>query len=159
MSLFLDCEFNGHNGHLISIAMVADDGDEFYEVVAGVQYKDTIPWVRINVLPKLEKEGVGMDVLEGKLQDFLRKHAGETVIADSPADFRYLMDCLHKVDEATGQYYYLNLAINMQFAPSGKYTPENPHNALSDARALKKWYNEEGPFLKRPRLSEYGQKA
>ena len=36
MNIYIDCEFNGFGGKLISMALCADDGREFYEVVSLV---------------------------------------------------------------------------------------------------------------------------
>ncbi len=33
MNIWIDCEFNEFGGDLISMALVADDGQEFYEVL------------------------------------------------------------------------------------------------------------------------------
>jgi len=55
MRYFLDTEFNedGHAIELISIAVVAEDGREFYAVSADFEPKKCNPWVVDNVLPKL----------------------------------------------------------------------------------------------------------
>ena len=53
INLFLDCEFNGFNGELISMALVSEHGDEFYEACDKVaewyeeqakQYRDRTHW-------------------------------------------------------------------------------------------------------------------
>lgn len=137
--LFLDCEFNGHGGRLLSMALVSDDGDEFYEVL--FHYKSALVWwVQENVCPVLNKESIEHAEFETKLHAFLKKHVGETIVADSPADFIYLLNNMHNI--VNGKYKYINLEVNMQFTPSDKYESEIPHNALSDARALMKWYKE-----------------
>ena len=133
--LTLDCEFNGHGGRLISMALVSDDGDEFYEVLPWAHHSDTVPWVMENVLPVLNKYSIEQNVFREKLWDFLRKHTGELIIADSPADFVYLLEQCHMLDE-NEKYQYINLDISMQFRISGIYTSKIPHNALEDARAL-----------------------
>lgn len=141
MSLFLDCEFNGHEGRLISMAIVADNGDEFYEVDCNAMINDTNVWVKENVWPILGKiPCVGPLAFRDKLHEFLRKHVGEMIIADSPADFVYLLQWCHEMKD--GKYRYINLDLDMRFVTSGKYESKIPHNALEDARALKKWYDE-----------------
>ena len=47
MKLYIDCEFNGFKGHLMSMALVAEDGSEFYEVLEASgdrkwQYEDGV---------------------------------------------------------------------------------------------------------------------
>jgi hypothetical protein len=56
---FLDTEFyeDGRTIDLISIAVVAEDGREFYAVSADAQLHLVSPWVRANVLPSLPKYG------------------------------------------------------------------------------------------------------
>ena len=52
MRYFLDTEYNGIGGELISLALVPDDGDEFY-----LTLKTTDPlleWVERHVLPYLD---------------------------------------------------------------------------------------------------------
>jgi hypothetical protein len=55
MNLFLDCEFNGFGGELISMALVDGDGNYFYEVLPCLE---PINWVKENVLPMLDKQPV-----------------------------------------------------------------------------------------------------
>lgn len=140
MSLFLDCEFDGHEGRLISIALVADDGDEFYEVMHDALINDTNDWVKEHVWPMLNKAPTNKPYgWRDDLHDFLRKHVGETIVADSPADFWYLMGLVHEMKN--GKYRYINLDLNMSFVISGQYQSKIPHNALEDAKALKEWFN------------------
>lgn len=140
--LFLDCEFNGHKGKLISLALVSDKGGDFYEVLRIDRLYEN--WVLDNVIPFLNKQPIDEVEFRKKLQDYLTLRTGETIVADSPADFWYLMDYLHEMKNE--KYRYINLEIDMKFIISGilypstgKY-PEIPHNALSDARALMEWY-------------------
>lgn len=133
--LFLDCEFDGFDGELISMAMVSSSGNEFYEVL---HTKPTNKWVIDNVMPKLGQSSINDIEFSKRLHEFLKKHTGQIIVADSPADFKHLLTWLEWIEG--DKYQYLNLEIKMQFTPSGAYTPENPHNALSDAKALMKWY-------------------
>jgi hypothetical protein len=46
---FLDTEFNGFGGTLLSLALVPEDGEEFYAIIAS---DDPLhPWVERNVIP------------------------------------------------------------------------------------------------------------
>jgi hypothetical protein len=42
---YLDCEFNGYKGDLISLALVIDDNNYFYEVLGC---PNPVPWVAEN---------------------------------------------------------------------------------------------------------------
>lgn len=143
--IFLDCEFNGHNGRLISMAMVSNLTDrEFYEVLPIPHTEKLVPWVEQNVIPILNKPAISEDVFREKITHFLLTHSGEPVAADSPADFRYLCDYLHHLD-ADEKYMYLNIELIMMLVVPNRlhYWPENPleHNALSDAKTLLKWHD------------------
>lgn len=161
--LFLDCEFDGFGGSLISMAMISSSGNEFYEVVEyPIHPALGMPndWVKENVIPKLGKEPISGTEFREKLHGFLLQHPGQIIVADSPADFKYLLGQLEWMDK--DKYQYLNLEVKMQFTPSGKYTPENPHNALSDAKALREWYKKNilnlSDTTPRPHGAEHTQK-
>ena len=55
MRIYIDTEFNEFKGELISMALVAEDGEEFYEVLHCANPKG---WVAEHVMPFLEKEPV-----------------------------------------------------------------------------------------------------
>ena len=52
MRLFIDCEFNGWQGELISMAIVPEMGEPFYHVLNTDGMK-IVPWVRENVMDRL----------------------------------------------------------------------------------------------------------
>lgn len=138
--LFIDCEFNGHKGHLISMAIVSDkDDDEMYEVLHLPHSIEIVPWVQENVMVKLDKLAISERHFREVLHAYLDRHSGELIIADSPADFVYLMNMLHEITE-DGKYRYYGEEVHMIFMPKSKCVPVNPHNALSDAKALRDWY-------------------
>ena len=58
MRYYLDTEFNGFNGALLSIALVPEDGDEFYITLACAE--PVLPWVEHNVMPFLDHVPVGL---------------------------------------------------------------------------------------------------
>jgi len=77
------------------------------------------------------------DDFRHRLAAFLKRYAhdGEPIIADWPDDFVHLLQCLR---EDGGVSFELNLELRL--VKSGQLNPVLPHNALSDARALKYWY-------------------
>lgn len=134
MTLYLDCEFNGHGGSLISMAIVSDvDGEEFY---LEVDCKEPIhPWVKENVIPKLIGKTAPRHNFIALLVMYLNKHIGEDIVADWPHDFTLLMN------EMAGPNYessYL-FPCTMRLINSGPTNPEIPHFALSDAKALMRY--------------------
>jgi hypothetical protein len=129
--LFLDTEFNGFGGALISMALVGNDC-EFYEVKR--KPSEAHPWVAENVIPVLAKDAVGPMLFKIRLHRFLSQYSGDGVeiIADWPSDFEHLFRELHGIDhEGT-----LAVPIVARLDPSINYSSELPHNALADARAI-----------------------
>lgn len=51
INYYLDCEFNGFNGELISLALVSKERPSFYKVLPLPEVID--PWVKENVIPIL----------------------------------------------------------------------------------------------------------
>jgi len=128
--LYIDCEFNGGKGDLISMALVAEDGREFYEVVPLPTNID--PWVRANVVPILHKEPIPIAEFHNRLFAFLDQFKEPTIVADHPADIAYFADAL--ITNKMGQSYKCDwkaLRRNVD------YDSAMPHNALADARALR----------------------
>jgi hypothetical protein len=60
MNIYIDCEYNGFNGSLISMALVTMDGQEFYEVLP-CDCPDE--WVAANVMPVLNKASKFLDAV------------------------------------------------------------------------------------------------
>ena len=98
MKYYLDCEFNGKGGELISLALVREDGASLY-AVSGC--RDPIDWVAENVLPKLEDCPVNsvhvgaLGFTYGKeIAKFLGGDPEPVIIADWPDDIKYLCESL-----------------------------------------------------------------
>ncbi len=130
--IFIDCEFNGFNGSLISIALVSEDGHEFYETLAC---KNPTPWVADQVLPILNKEPVSLVALQKQLHKYLLQFESINVIADWPEDIKHFCELL--IIEAGTML--KTPPISMQLVEVEIFSLL-PHNALEDARALMKSY-------------------
>lgn len=137
MTLFLDTEFNGFGGALISIALVSDKGDAFYAVRQLPQ--SLHPWVAEHVVPFLNQQPESDDSLQTRLIEFLRAHENERMVGHWPEDFIHLLQLL---SAGAGRAYPLTL--NMQLVKASQLQSEVPHNALSDARALGLWFRTSG---------------
>lgn len=140
MNIFIDCEFNGFGGDLISMALVADDGQEFYEVLNLENDEKYESWVFANVVPYLNKKPVTKDVFQRKLWEFINQWDTITIIADWPDDIKYFCETL-----ITGPGTAINTPQDIYFRLDRQLSSEDsciPHNALEDARAIKRaWYN------------------
>jgi len=134
LTLYLDTEFNGHGGQLISLALVSDKGGEFYGVLPEPRVWNA--WCFEHVFPKLNQDPEPPDEFRMRLRMFMEKHSGEEIIADWPDDFAHLMQIM------SGPSYEHSWMVpcDMRLIVSGDVRPENPHNALSDAHALMRWH-------------------
>jgi hypothetical protein len=136
MTLFLDTEFNEFGGELISMALVSAYGTEFYEVLAIPEKPGD--FVLEHVLPKLGREPLGQERFDNRLLAFLLDHPVVEVVADWPADFEHLCACMSRIGRRCGWSNPVEFTMRLVNAPA--LSPTTPHNALSDARALRDWW-------------------
>lgn len=136
MAIFLDTEFSGFHGQLISLALVSSDtGKHFYGVLPLPA--DMHPWVRENVIPVLDQESEPEEVFRARLIQFLRNHPGEPIYADWPEDLAHLMNYICGPNGMRPSLHELTMYL---IDTDAEVAPEIPHNALSDAQALMRWH-------------------
>ncbi|TCM61406.1 hypothetical protein EC844_1284 [Acinetobacter calcoaceticus] len=132
MKLFLDCEFNGFGGELISMALVDELGQYFYEVLPCPHPVD---WVKDNILPILGQAAIAEAEFKNKLCAFLNRYQHIHIIADWPEDLslftRALIVAAGRCMMTPPLTLELWMPSNMQIINSSL-----PHYALADARAL-----------------------
>lgn len=142
MRYFLDTEFDGVGGRLISLALVPEDGgEEFYVVIAG---EAEVPWVQRHVMPFLDMVPEPL-----KLPHMSRADAADAVarwlahddrieiVADWPEDIAQFSMLL-----ITGPGDMVAIGgITFRMVRIGGFSTaansEVPHNALHDARSLR----------------------
>lgn len=143
MRYFLDTEFNGFGGDLLSLALVPADGtDEFYVTLACDA--GLLPWVENNVAPFLDHVPVALqsprlnrrDAAIG-LSHYLAMDPEPLIVADWPEDIAQFCGLL-----MTGPGEMVPVPpLSFHLVPLNNFsTAANsavPHNALHDARALK----------------------
>ncbi len=137
MRLFLDTEFNGFGGRLISMALVPENSatPEFYK---EIEIRDQLdPWVRDNVVPHLILNPCSYWDFQQALAQYLWERGECTIVADWPDDIRYLCESL-----ITGPGQMMSYVPNLKFELDQgiEYESAVPHNALHDARAIRDWY-------------------
>ena len=145
MRLFLDTEFNGFQGKLISMALVPEDKTkpEFYR---ELQMTDQLePWVRDNVVPHLILPPVSYGEFQNALAYYLLSAGDCTIVADWPDDIRYFCEALIT---GPGQMIKLMHKINFELDLGIQYESLVPHNALHDARAIRDFYMKREERLK-----------
>jgi hypothetical protein len=131
MRIWIDCEFNEFRGELISLAMVSEDGDEWYGVLPCANPGS---WVAQHVMPILGMPPMDRSVFQAALQGWLRRFDFIHVIADWPEDIAHFCQVL-----ITGPGVRLNTPpLTMEVRRDLDLVPsEVPHNALADALALR----------------------
>lgn len=141
MKLFLDCEFNGFGGELLSIALVPESGNYFYMMVSDTTETPT-PWVAANVLPILKPyQHCGATdtrhYIRLSLQRYLMGFEGAIhVVADWPEDIIHF--CKLLLTDVPGQR--INTPpLTMEIVRIDSKS-ELQHNALADAIGIKEAY-------------------
>ena len=142
MRYFLDTEFNGFGGDLISLGLAAEEGEDYYVVLQPLP--ETIePWVERHVMPYLFQVPPALDnrldrtAAAHDLGRYLSTDRDPLIIADWPEDIALFCRLL-----LIGTRDVVDLArVSFEFRRTpGFSTARNsrvPHNALHDARALR----------------------
>lgn len=132
MKMWIDTEFNEYRGALISLALVAENGAEWY----GVRYCDDPGWwVREHVMPHLGKEPERDCVLRASLDQFLRQFASVHIVSDWPGDIAHFCNFLEYAPGDRLGPDSMTFEVRRDL-PDTTSTSTVPHNALEDARAL-----------------------
>lgn len=129
MKLFLDCEFNEFQGDLISMALVSEDGREWYEVVPC---ENPGEWVAQNVMPILGKPSVSIQQMQASLAHWLAQFDAVHIVADWPEDISHFCRAL-----ITGPGMRLNTPPLTMEVLRIDAASSLPHNALYDARGIR----------------------
>lgn len=138
MRIWLDTEFNGFKGDLISIGMVAEDGSFFYAVRDAVNSMSIHPWVAEHVMPYLTKRPDDIvqlfeddTTIRFRLENYLHSWDEELeIISDWPEDVQLL-----------NQFMIVSPGMMINTPKVIRYTvdrtidglSEIPHNAIYDA--------------------------
>lgn len=143
MRYFLDTEYDGFGGALLSLALVPEDGgEEFYVVLAPVEI--TSPWVARHVMPYLdhvpetlrEPPMSPVDAAHA-LAHYLAHDPAPEICADWPEDLAHFARLLVT---GPGEMVRVSPFTLRLLDMTGFSTAANsrvPHNALHDARALR----------------------
>ncbi|ASK88145.1 hypothetical protein [Sphingorhabdus sp. SMR4y] len=136
MRYFLDTEFNGFCGDLISIALVPEDERQtpFY---AAIECSSPTPWVVEHVLPVLKIEPVPRTRVADLFADYLSDDPRPVLVADWPEDIAHAARLL-----VTGPG-LMKPVRNIRFElvdgelVSSGASSAVPHNAYHDALRLR----------------------
>ena len=141
MRYFLDTEFDGFGGPLISVGLAAEQGDDYYVVIP--LEREPSAWVSRHVIPYLRSvpnelyNQLDPIAAAHDIAAFLATDADPEIVADWPEDIALFCRLLligdgEIVDVRSLRFHFLRTP--------GFSTAANsrvPHNALHDARALR----------------------
>jgi hypothetical protein len=139
---FLDTEYNGWGGALLSLALVPDDGEELYLTLDSTGPLEE--WVERNVVPyfdmvphSLASPRMSRADAARMVAHYLAPDGDPLIVADWPEDIALFSALL-----VTGPAAMVDIpGLRFQFMRlSGFSTAANskvPHNALHDARSLR----------------------
>ena len=142
MRYFLDTEYNGPGGALLSLALVPDDGDELYLTLRTDE--PIVAWVERHVVPYLDTvpEQLSCPRLSRAdaahaLERYLRDDRAPVIFADWPEDVAQFCTLMitgpGDMVELRDTTFRLVPMANFSTAVHSKV----PHNALHDARTLR----------------------
>jgi hypothetical protein len=142
MRYFLDTEFNGFGGDLLSLALAPEDGDQDYYVVIPhdgpwhpwvekhvVPYLDSVPPTLLNTL---DRTAAAFDVAA-----YLARDPDPVIIADWPEDIALFCRLMLVGETAIVDVERLRFEFRRTPGFSTARNSRVPHNALHDARALR----------------------
>lgn len=140
MKLYLDTEFNGFGGDLISLALVPSNDDKPFYEIWDIPEKPH-PWVKENVLPVLspllEPKADKSDFMY-KFSKYVYAYRDAEIYADWPADIEHFCHLLTWHGSENG--FRIPANFTMKIINRVKdYRSEIPHNALHDAIALREY--------------------
>lgn len=146
MRVFLDTEFNGFGGSLLSLALVTENDTDpyFYKKYDLPEHMTIHPWVEQHVMPYMDVYPEGY---YSNIDDYLgyictiNNEDSIEVIADWPEDISHMCQILMPT---LGYMVNLECSLSFHLEPemcSGPYQPMYSHNALSDAMANRMNYS------------------
>ena len=143
MRYFMDTEFDGVGGRLISLALVPEDGgEELYVVIAGEANEE---WVQRHVMPYLDTvpEPLRSPHLSRRdaaemVSQWLAHDDRIEIVADWPEDIAQFSMLLVTAPGDMVAMHPLTFRLVRIGGFSCAANSEVPHNALHDARALRK---------------------
>ena len=142
MRYFLDTEYNGVGGALLSLALVPDNGDELYLTLETAD--PLVDWVERHVAPYLDSvpeqlscPRLSRQTAAHELERYLRHDQEPLIFADWPEDIAQFCNLMitgpGDMVEVRHVTFRLVPLSNFSTAANSKV----PHNALHDARALR----------------------
>lgn len=148
MRFYLDCEFNGFGGELLSLALAPADKTIGTLYVILESTEPVQKWVKENVMPVMGEgtrypRNMAAQLVATYLKEFPPYEYGRPqIVADWPEDFSHFMNLL-----LTGPGTMVNVPdFDCEYrAMRGFNTADHsaiPHNAKADAEALRDYWED-----------------
>jgi len=136
MRYFLDAEYNGFGGELISLALVPEDATvpPFYEAVVCPA---PTPWVAEHVLPVLQTVSRTRAEVAHRFADYLIDDPAPLLVADWPEDIAHAALMLVTGPGRMKPIRSVRFELVDPALLFAAIASEVPHNAHSDAAALR----------------------
>ena len=140
MRYFLDAEFNGFGGELISLALVPEDPalPSFY---GATECAEPTAWVAEHVLPVLRTKLIPRRELADRFAEYLSDDAEPLLVADWPEDIAHAARLLivgpGQMKPIRNIRFQLVDPVILGAGDEAGAVNHTPHNALSDAAALR----------------------
>lgn len=141
---YIDCEFDGHDGPLLSMALVREDGRSIH-IATTTEPRD--PWVVANVMPIMGKHAATLNwskVAPNDVGTVVREFIGgcdsPTIIADSPVDIGRFCSALSTSPTggwASAEYPTMTFEVHNVDCYPTRLSGAVQHNAWWDAMALR----------------------
>lgn len=132
MKIFVDCEWSDYRGDLLSMALVAEDGREWYRELPVLECN---AWVLQHVVPHLSRNHVDPRQFSAELGLFLRSLGAREVeiIVDWPEDIERFCASL-----IVGPGQRVSTPdLRFRIIDGNAAVSALPHHALHDARAIR----------------------
>lgn len=141
---YIDCEFDGHGGPLLSIALVREDGRSIH-IATTAEARD--PWVAANVMPLMGRHAATLNwsgVTPNDVGTVIRQFIGDVerpvIIADSPVDIGRFCTALTTSPTggwASAEYPLMTFEVHNVDCYPTTLPGAVQHNAWWDAMALR----------------------
>ena len=140
MRLFLDCEFTHLSAaaKLISLALVADDGREFYVELLDTWQEDCSDFVKKIVLPQLWGGSYALPIVEARMSllRFLTSFKKEVEIVTDAPQYDWELFCDLVYEGGRWPRIVRNFPTDATTLSPTSEGEELPHHALLDARII-----------------------
>lgn len=143
MRYYLDTEFDGHDGALLSLALVRDEFDNIY---IRTNETATDPWVLANVIPLMARHAaewtstLHLNEVGTKIRQFIGKDQEPVIVADSPVDIGRFCRALSTGRDggwASAEYPRMTFEVHNVDCYPTTLPGAVQHNAWWDAMALR----------------------